>query len=345
MDAGEERVLSGMQPSGVLHLGNWQGALVNWVQLQDRYRCFFMVADWHALTTLYQHTEELPALTREMVIDWLAAGLDPERSVIFPQSWVSQHAELALLLGMVTPLGWLERVPSYKEKLKELAQREIHSYGFLGYPVLQTADIALYRARWVPVGLDQVPHLELSREVVRRFNGLYPRARLVEPEPLLTEAKVLPGLDGRKMSKSYGNTLSLRETPEAVRSKVATMVTDPARVRRRDPGHPEVCPVFALHRVFSAPATVAEVEEGCRGATLGCVDCKALLSGAINQALDPIRERRDYWSRHAQSVGEILHHGATQARKEAEATMQGVREAMALDPMRLMSETQPSVGG
>ncbi|MBX5466575.1 MAG: tryptophan--tRNA ligase [Firmicutes bacterium] len=325
-----------MQPSGALHLGNWQGALANWVRLQDQYRCFFMVADWHALTTRYQNTETLPELTREMVIDWLAAGLDPERAVIFCQSWVPAHAELALLLGMITPLGWLERVPSYKEKLRELAHREVHSYGFLGYPVLQTADIALYRARWVPVGQDQVPHVELSREVVRRFHALYGEGVLVEPEPLLTEANVLPGLDGRKMSKSYQNTLTLRESPEAVRSKVATMVTDPARVRRSDPGHPEVCPVFQLHRVFSAPDQVAEIDQACRTAAIGCVECKGRLAAAINRALDPLRERRAYWEAHGRSVGDILKAGSAAAQAEAAKTMEAVREAMSLSPQRLM---------
>jgi tryptophanyl-tRNA synthetase len=321
------RILSGMQPSGRLHLGNWKGALENWVRLQDQYTCFFMVADWHALTTGYHDTTALPALTRDMVLDWLAAGIDPSQSVVFAQSAVPQHAELALLLGMLTPLGWLERVPSYKDKLRELAQRDIHTFGFLGYPVLMTADIVLYRAQYVPVGQDQVPHVELTREIVRRFNGLY-RPVLIEPEALLTDVKVLPGLDGRKMSKSYENTIALSASAADVAAQVRTMLTDPARVRKTDPGHPDVCPVYHLHQVFSSPETTQEVYQACQQATVGCVQCKQWLSQSINQQLDPIRERRAQWSARSQLVDEMLRDGAQKAQAAAEATLNDVRAAM-----------------
>ncbi len=330
----KDRVLSGMQPSGALHIGNWMGALDNWVQIQDVFDSYFMVADYHSLTTGYHDTRDLPQKVLDMVIDWLAAGLDPERSIIFRQSMVPEHAELHLLLSMITPLGWLERVPSYKEKLKELAQRDIHTYGFLGYPVLQSADIVLYQADKVPVGQDQVPHVELTREIVRRFNGLYGEV-LVEPEAVLTEARVLPGLDGKKMSKSYGNTLSLGESQDSVKQKIRTMVTDPARIRRQDPGHPEVCPVFSLHKVFSDPKTVQEIEESCRQAAIGCVDCKSLLASAINVKLDPIRERRLMWQSQPERVEEILHEGARSAAELAHGTLNAVKDAMHLKPQPL----------
>lgn len=323
------RVLSGMQPSGILHLGNWLGALENWVDLQERYDSYFMVADWHALTTLHQTPGEIADLIRHMVVDWLAAGLSPERSVIFVQSTVPEHAELSLLMGMITPLGWLERVPSYKEKLRELAARDIHTFGFLGYPVLQAADIALYGADGVPVGQDQVAHVELTREIVRRFNGIYGPV-LVEPEALLTKARVLPGLDGRKMSKSYGNTLTLGEATDSIRSKVATMVTDPKRVRRSDPGEPEVCPVFQLHQLFSSVETVDEVAAACRSAAIGCVECKAKLSSAIDARLDPIRTRRQFWETRPDDVEDILREGGQKARRRAGETMDRVRSAMGL---------------
>lgn len=324
-----KRVLSGMQPSGNFHLGNWMGALANWVALQDQYECFFPVVDLHALTSNYQDTSELPALTRQMVTDWLAAGLDPDRSVIFVQSAVPAHSELFVLLSMMTPLGWLERVPSYKEKLRELEQREIHTYGFLGYPVLQAADIVLYRANFVPVGQDQVPHIEITREIARRFNHLYGPV-LTEPEALLTKAAVLPGVDGRKMSKSYGNTIALSDSRESVTAKVRTMVTDPARVKRSDLGHPEVCPVFQLHQHFSPEVDRIEVE--CRTAAIGCVDCKKLLANNLNRRLDPIREQRAYWEARPKDVDEILREGSTRAEGEANQVMGAVREAMHLNP-------------
>lgn len=325
----KKRVLSGMQPSGQFHLGNWKGALENWTTLQRQYDSFFMVADWHALTSRYTETESIPSLIREMVIDWLAAGLDPEQSIIFIQSLVPEHAELHLLLSMITPLGWLERVPSYKEKLKELAQRDIHTYGFLGYPVLQTADIALYQAQFVPVGQDQIPHVELTREIVRRFNGLFGPV-LTEPDVLLTEAPVLPGLDGRKMSKSYGNTISFVDPAEDVIAKVKTMVTDPARVRSSDLGHPEVCAVFSYHQLFSPPDEVTDVEISCKSAQIGCVQCKLKLSGHLNQALEPIRSARSEWATRDKEVDEILRHGSKRAQAAARETMASVREALSL---------------
>ncbi len=329
----KDRVLSGMQPSGALHIGNWMGALDNWVKMQDIYDSYFMVADFHSLTTGYHDTRQLPSMVFNMVVDWLAAGLDPQRSIIFRQSMVPQHAELHLLLSMITPLGWLERVPSYKEKLKELAQRDIHTYGFLGYPVLMSSDIILYRANKVPVGQDQVPHVELTREIVRRFNTLYGDV-LVEPEAVLTEARVLPGLDGKKMSKSYGNTLALGEPADSITKKIRVMVTDPARVKRSDPGHPEVCPVFSLHKVFSEQQTVEEIDQACRNATIGCVDCKALLAESINTRLDPIRERRTQWEAHPEQVEEILQEGAKSAQKLAQATMDEVKDAMHLNTLQ-----------
>ncbi|WP_053960644.1 tryptophan--tRNA ligase [Sulfobacillus thermosulfidooxidans] len=329
----KDRVLSGMQPSGALHIGNWMGALDNWVKMQDIYDSYFMVADFHSLTTGYHDTRQLPSMVFNMVVDWLAAGLDPQRSIIFRQSMVPQHAELHLLLSMITPLGWLERVPSYKEKLKELAQRDIHTYGFLGYPVLMSSDIILYRANKVPVGQDQVPHVELTREIVRRFNGLYGDV-LVEPEAVLTEARVLPGLDGKKMSKSYGNTLALGEPADSITKKIRVMMTDPARVKRSDPGHPDVCPAFSLHKVFSEKKTVEEIDLACRNATIGCVDCKALLAASINNRLDPIRERRTQWEAHPEQVEEILQEGAKSAQRLAQATMDEVKDAMHLNGLQ-----------
>lgn len=323
------RLMSGMQPSGALHLGNWLGALSNWVDLQAHYRCYLMVADWHALTSRYHETESLSQLTRAMVADWLAAGIDPDQAVVFVQSDVPAHAELYLLLGMITPLGWLERVPSYKEKLRELESRDIHTYGFLGYPVLQSADILLYRATAVPVGQDQVPHVELTREVARRFNSLYGPV-LTEPEALVTEAKVLPGLDGRKMSKSYGNTIALTDSRDEVTQKIRTMVTDPARVRRSDIGHPEVCPVFSLHRVVSPADAVVRIEAACREAQIGCVDCKRELARHLNAKLDPMRARREEVLARPGRIAEVLSAGADAARSVAEDTMAAVREGMHL---------------
>ncbi len=321
-----QRLMSGMRPTGALHLGNWAGALANWVTLQRSFACYFMVADWHALTTGYEDTSGLEESTAEMVMDWLSLGLDPEAAVIFRQSMVKAHAELYLLFAMVTPLGWLERVPTYKEQLRELAEREVATYGFLGYPVLQAADILAYRAEVVPVGQDQSSHVELTREIARRFNHVFGTA-LPEPEARLTPSPVLLGTDGRKMSKSYGNTITFRDSAQEVTAKVRGMVTDPARVRRTDPGTPEVCPVFALHRIYN-PEGAEEIARGCRTAALGCVACKAMLAERLNAALEPVRERRFALTARPGLVEEVLAAGSARAAAEAEVTLGALRAAV-----------------
>src|SRR5437588_7593571 len=289
-----KRVLSGMRSTGKLHLGNYVGALANWVRMQDEYQCFFEVADWHALTTDYADTSRVKENSLEVALDWLAAGLDPEKSVIFIQSHVPAHAELHLLFSMTTPLGWLERVPTYKEQRENIKEKDLGTYGFLGYPVLQAADILIYKADCVPVGEDQVSHVELTREIARRFNGFYGNGKPVFPEPqsLLTPAAKLPGTDGRKMSKSYGNTIMLADPEAVVRQKLKTMVTDPARVRRTDPGNPDVCPVGDLHKIFSSKDTMAKVYAGCRSAGIGCLECKSWAADSIISAVGPMQERR-----------------------------------------------------
>lgn len=322
-------ILSGMRPTGSLHLGNYKGALENWVRLQDTYHCYYMVADWHALTTDYADPGRIGENTREMVLDWLAAGLDPERSVFFRQSRVKQHAELHLLLSMIVPLGWLERVPTYKEQIRQLEERQIANYGFLGYPVLQTADIIIYKANAVPVGEDQAAHVELTREIVRRFNHLY-RPVFPEPQTLLTEAAVLPGVDGRKMSKSYDNYIPLAASPDEVRRKVSVMVTDPARVRRTDPGTPEVCSVYAFHKLFSGDE-VTEIAALCRTAGIGCVQCKRRAAANLVTVLEPIYERRQALAQREGLVEDVLTAGEDRARAAAEATMAEVRSAMGLE--------------
>lgn len=398
MTPSRPRILSGMRPTGALHIGHFHGALKNWVRLQDSHDCFYFVADWHALTTHYEDKGVIGRSVHDMVIDWLAAGLDPERSVIFMQSRVPQHAELTLLLGMCTPLAWLERVPTYKDQISKLSDRDLSTYGFLGYPLMQAADILIYRANGVPVGEDQIPHIEITREIARRFNhlfgreagfqdrlreaagrlgeqgkryfalrkqlqqdgvaaaraeaerlvaeapGLMPadrerlrgyldgefRAVLTEPEVLLTEASKLPGLDGAKMSKSYGNTIALREAPEAVIKKIKQMPTDPQRVRRTDPGDPERCPVWMFHQVYSNDDTRAWVQQGCRTAGIGCIECKMPVAEAINAELAPVRERAQAYAANPQRVRDILEAGCARAHREAEATMASVREAMGL---------------
>lgn len=333
------RILSGMRPTGKLHLGNYVGALRNWVNLQDDYDCFFFIADWHALTTDYADTRNIKQSSLEVMIDYLAAGLDPERSTLFIQSHVPQHAELHLLFSMITPLGWLERVPTYKEQRENIQDKDLSTYGFLGYPLLQSADILMYQASFVPVGEDQVPHVELTREVARRFNQFYPRKaksgdrdpqRAVvfpEPKPLLTPAAKLPGTDGRKMSKSYGNTILLSEPEDSLRSKLKTMVTDPARIRRTDPGNPDVCPVGDLHKIFSSPETMAKVYDGCRSAGIGCIECKKWAADSLWSVLEPIQQRRAKYVADPKLAWDILETGSTKARKAAEATMNEVRDA------------------
>jgi tryptophanyl-tRNA synthetase len=372
------RVLSGMRPTGKLHLGNYMGALANWVKLQDNYECYFFIADWHALTTDYADTSQVEQNTLDAMLDYLGAGLDPERSVLFLQSKVPQHAELFLAFTMITPLGWLERVPTYKEQQENLTGKDLSTYGFLGYPLLQAADILLYQPQFVPVGQDQVAHVELTREVARRFNYFYPRrdyapaikvsreeelrawmnpnvelaeesllhrhestfaksapaegveSKTVLPEPhvLLTPSPKLPGTDGRKMSKSYGNTILLADPEPELRKKLKTMVTDPARVRRTDPGDPDKCPVGDLHKVFSTPETMAKVYEGCRSAGIGCIECKGWAADALVQILGPIQQRRAGFT--MPQVEEILAEGSRRAAARAEQTMQEVRSAMRL---------------
>jgi len=394
-----DRVLSGMRPTGRMHIGHYHGALKNWVRLQEEYECLFFAADWHALTTHYETPENIAASVWEMMIDWLAAGLDPARSTLFVQSQVMEHAELTLLLGMMTPIGWLERVPTYKDQQQKLADKDLSTYGFLGYPVMQGADILIYRANMVPVGEDQVSHVELVREMARRFNHIYGRepgfedkakaaikmlgakkARkynelrtafqekgderaleaaqallndtqnlamgdrerlfgylegsrrmiLPEPGPLLTETPKVPGLDGQKMSKSYGNAILMREDPAEVTRKVRTMQTDPARVKRTDPGNPELCPVWPLHKIYSSDATREWVVKGCTTAGIGCLECKQPVIDAIIKEQVPLHERAQKYIDDPTQVRNIVADGCERARKLAEETMRDVRGAMGL---------------
>ena len=318
-----------MQPSGLLHLGNLMGALDNWRKLQDQYECFYFIADWHALTTNYADTSKIRMYVREMVIDWLAAGLDPEKSVLFQQSLVPEHAVMHVLLSMSTPLPWLERVPTYKEKMEQIQDKDMHTYGFLGYPVLQAADILIYKAHFVPVGIDQLPHLELTREICRRFNQLYGGV-FPEPQPLMTEYPKLPGTDGRKMSKSYNNCLYLADSPEEITKKVMQMVTDPARVRRQDPGNPDVCPLFALDRIFAPKEWCGYVDIECRRAGIGCVDDKKELLKHLLAYLKPMQERRKELSAYPEKVAEMIREGSHRARIVAAQTLAEVNEAMKL---------------
>ncbi|OGV46595.1 MAG: tryptophan--tRNA ligase [Legionellales bacterium RIFCSPHIGHO2_12_FULL_42_9] len=395
-----KRVVSGMRPSGRLHLGHYHGVLKNWVKLQHQYDCYFFVADWHALTTHYDESDHIGGQVWDMLIDWLACGINPNFSRLFIQSWVPEHAELHLLLSMITPTGWLERVPTYKDQQEKLHEKDLSSYGFLGYPVLQSADILIHKANFVPVGEDQVPHVELTREVARRFNYLYGRgpdferqallsmkkmgtknsklysqlrtgfqqdgshdalntARaliesqhnlsmgdkerllgylegfgkliLLEPQVLLTPQAKMPGLDGLKMSKSYHNTISLREEPAMVEKKMLTMPTDPARIRRTDPGEPEKCPVWPFHDVYSNDSVKAWVQTGCRTASIGCIDCKRPIIDAINQELHPIQEAIKEYETDLGSVRRIVAEGSEQARTEAQKTLSDVRDVMGLD--------------
>ena len=325
----ENVVLSGMRATGRIHLGNYFGAVKNWVELQDRYRCFYFIADWHALTTDYAEPSNVGGNSLEMLADLLASGLDPERCVIFVQSMVPEHAELHLLLSMITPLGWLERVPTYKEQIKELSNKDLSTYGFLGYPVLQTADILLYRAQFVPVGEDQASHLELSREIGRRFNSYYGEI-FPEPKALFTPTPKVPGLDGRKMSKSYGNTIDLSDTPEEVTAKCRQMFTDPQRIRRKDAGHPETCNLFQFHRLFSTPELQEKVASECRRAQIGCVDDKQLIADQINSFLDPIRARREELLKSRDTLLDILNEGSAKAAERARETMDQVRSALSI---------------
>jgi tryptophanyl-tRNA synthetase len=323
----KQRVLSGMRPTGKLHLGNLVGALDNWKRLQEEYDCFFFAADWHALTTEYADTGIVRESIRDMVIDWLSVGLSPEKSVLFIQSRVKEHAELHLLLSMITPLPWLERVPTYKEQQQELASRDLSTYGFLGYPLLQAADIIIYKAHKVPVGIDQVPHVELTREVARRFNSFYGPVFPV-PDPLLTEVPKLLGIDGRKMSKSYDNAIYISDPPAVVRRKVSLMFTDPNRIKRSDPGNPDICNVFSFHKVYSSPETVDRVNHECRRAEIGCVQDKRQFAETLVSHLAPIQEKRAGYIQNPGLVDEILEDGCQRARGVAVQTMEEVRAAM-----------------
>lgn len=336
----KQRILSGMRPTGKLHLGNYVGALANWVKLQDSYESYFFIADWHALTSDYADTSGIKQNSVEVMLDYLAAGLEPNKCTMFIQSHVPQHAELHLLLSMITPLGWLERVPTYKEQQQNVRDRDLNTYGFLGYPLLQSADIMMYQAEFVPVGEDQVPHIEITREIARRFNGFYqrlvkpgdpdPQRTYVFPEPqaLLTPSPKLPGTDGRKMSKSYGNSILMSDPEPLVRQKLKTMVTDPARVRRTDPGNPDVCPVGDVHKIFSSRDTLQKVYAGCRSASIGCIECKSWAADALVSVLNPMQQRRRHYEQNPREAWELLEAGAARAGRVAEATMEEVRAAM-----------------
>ena len=326
--APRKRVLSGMQPSGLMHLGNYLGALENWKALQEDYDCFFFVADWHALSTNYADTSRIREFVRELLIDWLAAGIDPKRSTVFIQSHIPEHAVLHLLLSMMVPVSWLERNPTYKEKQDEIKEKDLSTYGFLGYPVLQAADILLYKPDFVPVGKDQLPHLELTRELARRFNDIYKKSVFPEPKEHLTKFPKVLGTDGRKMSKSYGNTINLSDAEPVVRQKLKTMVTDPARVRRTDPGNPDVCPVYEFHKIYSPQELQAQINKDCRTAAIGCIDCKKLVADKMVERMAPMWDARAALTSHPSRIDEIVRDGSARAEKVAKATLAEVNEAM-----------------
>jgi tryptophanyl-tRNA synthetase len=323
----KNRVFSGMRPTGRLHLGHLVGALDNWVRMQDEYDCIFGIVDWHALTSEYEDVDKVSRNVLEIAMDWFSAGIDPEKSIVMIQSLVPEHAELHLLFSMFTPVPWLERVPTYKEQIQQLREKDLSTYGFLGYPLLQAADILVYKAHAVPVGEDQVSHIELCREVARRFNNLYAPV-FPEPQAKLTVAPRLPGTDGRKMSKSYGNEIQLAEDPKSIQQKILTMVTDPARVRRRDPGNPDNCPVFDLHKVFTDEDGRAWAAHGCRTAEIGCIDCKKRLLEYMLPVVEPLYERRSRWEASPETVKDLLVEGSSRARSRASRTMDDVRQAM-----------------
>ena len=321
------RVLSGMQPSGLMHLGNLLGALENWKTLQAEHDCFFFAADWHALSTNYADTSRVKEFTQELLIDWLAAGIDPHKTTVFIQSHVPEHAILHLLFSMIIPIPWLERNPTYKEKQDEIKEKDLSTYGFLGYPVLQAADILLYKPDLVPVGKDQLPHLELTREVGRRFNSLYTPV-FPEPKEFLTQFPKVLGIDGRKMSKSYHNTINLSDTEPVVRQKLKTMVTDPARVRRTDKGNPELCPVYDFHKIFSNESTIKQVDGDCRTAAIGCIDCKKQVGDAVVERLSPMWETRAAVTAQPKHIQDIVEDGRKRASFVAVETMKEVNDAM-----------------
>lgn len=329
MEKKQKTVLSGMRPTGALHLGHFAGALRNWLKLQDTYRCFYTIVTWHALSSEYQNSGVIKDFTYEVAVDWLSIGLDPEKSVLFIQSEIKEHAELFLLLSMIIPLPRLHRVPTFKEMQRELPDKDLNTYGFLGYPVLQTADIIIYKADIVPVGEDQAYHIELAREITRRFNRFF-RPVFPEPQILLTEVPKLAGIDGRKMSKSYGNALFLKDSPDLIRQKIATMKTDTRRKRKSDPGNPDDCPVFTLHKAFVEKNKREELAQGCRTAGIGCLDCKKVVIERICQILSPYWERRKKFEKKPKLVWDILEEGNQKARKEAQKTMEEVRDAIGI---------------
>jgi len=318
-----------MRPTGRLHIGHFHGVLENWIKIQEQMECFFFVADWHSLTTEYANTASIRNNVREMVLDWVAFGLDPEKSVIFRQSLVPHHAELNLILSMITPVSWLERNPTFKEMLDNIEQKDLSTFGFLGYPVLMAADILLYKATRVPVGQDQLPHLEITREIARRFNYLYGEV-FPEPAALLTETPKLLGLDGRKMSKSYNNSIYLSDTAEETSKKIKSMMTDPARIRRNDPGDPDVCVAFNLHRIYVPQEKLDEIIPACRNATIGCVECKKILAEHLNEQLAPRRARRLELSEQPDFVENLLRNGSARATKISDSVMTEVRSALKL---------------
>lgn len=322
-----KRIVSGMRPTGRLHLGHLHGALLNWKRLQEEYDCFYFIADWHALTSEYANPGIIKESTYEIIIDWISVGLDPEKATFFVQSDIKEHAELHLIFSMITPLPWLERNPTYKEQLRELTQRDIYTYGFLGYPVLQAADILMYKANGVPVGEDQAPHVELTREIARRFNNLYGEVFTV-PDVLLTPTSKLLGIDRRKMSKSYGNAIYFTDTDEEIDKKVSQMITDPNRARRTDPGDPSICNVFSFHEMYTDRATVQEIEPACRSAEIGCVDCKRKMAENLKAALKPVKEIRRELEADLRRVKRIMEDGNERARVIARQTMAEVREAI-----------------
>ena len=323
----KRRIVSGMRPTGPLHLGNLLGALENWVAMQDQYDCFFFIADWHALTSDYEDPGAISQNVRNMMVDWLSAGLSPEKNTLYVQSRIMEHAELFLILSMITPVPWLERNPTYKDQIVQLSNKDLSTFGFLGYPVLQAADIIMYKAFGVPVGVDQVPHVEISREIARRFNYFYGEV-FPEPEAILTKTPKILGLDRRKMSKSYNNAIFLSDSPDEISAKVSKMITDPQRARRSDPGNPDVCNVFEFHKLYSDTASVERINNECRTAQIGCVECKKIMAQHLILALDPIREKREFYQNRPDLVDEIIIAGTEKARKVARQTMEEVRSAI-----------------
>jgi len=325
----KKRILSGMRPTGKLHLGNLHGALENWVELQNNsdFECFYFVADWHALTSEYSDSSRIRENTADIIINWLSAGLDPTKTTMFIQSNIKEHSELFLILSMITPLSWLERNPTYKEMKTELADKDLSTFGFLGYPVLQAADIIMYKANGVPVGVDQLPHVELTREIARRFNFLYKEVFPI-PEPLLTNVPKLLGIDGRKMSKSYENSIYLTDRGNVLREKIGSMFTDPQRMRKSDPGEPALCNVFAFHRIYSPPEEGDEISIECKRAGIGCVECKRRLADRISEKMKPVHDRQDYYRSHLKEVWEIIAEGNIRAGGIARMTMEEIRESI-----------------